>query len=61
MTGAEILRTFNCGVGMLLVLAREDVDPLTEFLRTQRETLFRVGRIEAGEQLARVVNAQILR
>ena len=60
VTEAEMLRTFNCGIGMLLVVAPHDAAPLTEFLRAQGETVFQVGRIEAGEQAERVVYEHVL-
>ncbi len=55
VTEAEMLRTFNCGVGMLLVIAAADAAAITEFLYAQGETVFRVGRIAAGEPVAGVV------
>ena len=60
VTEAEMLRTFNCGIGMLLVVAPHDAAPVTEFLRAQGETVFQVGRIEAGEQAERVVYEHVL-
>ncbi|MDB5714082.1 MAG: phosphoribosylaminoimidazole synthetase [Sphingomonadales bacterium] len=44
----ELARTFNCGVGMALIVAAEDVDGVIESLNEAGETAFRIGRIEAG-------------
>ena len=44
---AEMLRTFNCGVGMVAVVAPETADSVTEILATEGETVFRLGRVEA--------------
>ena len=43
---AEMLRTFNCGVGMVVVVAQEDADSVTEVLTRQGETVVRLGFIE---------------
>ena len=43
---AEMLRTFNCGVGMALVVAPEAVDAVVEALG--RETVIRLGAVEPG-------------
>ena len=47
---AEMARTFNCGVGMVLVVEESNVDALTAELAAGGETVFRIGRIEAGEK-----------
>ena len=44
---AEMLRTFNCGVGMALVVAPEAVDAVTAAL--EGETTIRLGGVERGE------------
>ena len=44
---AEMLRVFNCGLGMVLVVA--DPDAATTLLTARGETVFRVGSIKAGE------------
>ena len=43
---AEMLRTFNCGVGMALVAAPEAVDGLADALGS--ETVVRLGAVEPG-------------
>ena len=47
---AEMARTFNCGVGMVLAVAPDQVDAVTLELEAAGETVLRIGRIEAGER-----------
>jgi phosphoribosylformylglycinamidine cyclo-ligase len=44
----EMARTFNCGVGMALIIAEEDVRSVSEALEKTGETSFIIGRVEAG-------------
>jgi phosphoribosylformylglycinamidine cyclo-ligase len=44
----EMARTFNCGVGMVLAVAAEDVAVVTAELAEAGETVFTIGTIEAG-------------
>src|SRR5437868_10850854 len=46
----EFARTFNCGIGMVLLVAETDVKGVTEKLKQAGETIFEIGRIEAGER-----------
>jgi phosphoribosylformylglycinamidine cyclo-ligase len=46
---AEMLRTFNCGVGMVVCVAEEDAQRSLELLNAAGETAWRLGRIEAAE------------
>jgi phosphoribosylformylglycinamidine cyclo-ligase len=48
----EMLRVFNCGIGMALVV--RDADDAETVLREGGETVFRLGRIEAGSGKASV-------
>ncbi len=41
----EMLRVFNCGVGMVVIAAEKDADRLTRTLTTSGETVFRIGTI----------------
>ena len=54
---AEMHRVFNCGIGMVLIVAQEEADAATQFLEAQGETVHRIGRIEArqGEAAQTVV------
>ncbi len=47
VAAAEMLRVFNCGIGMAVVVA--DPDGAAELLRDQGESVARIGRIEAGD------------
>jgi phosphoribosylformylglycinamidine cyclo-ligase len=48
MEAAELARTFNCGIGMVLAVPAADADAITADLTTAGETVFTIGRIEAG-------------
>jgi phosphoribosylformylglycinamidine cyclo-ligase len=51
----EMLKTFNCGIGMIVCVAAEDAAAAAELLSRQGETVFNVGEIVAAEGPARVV------
>lgn len=41
----EMLRTFNCGIGMLAVVRREDAATVRQTLEQHGETVFQIGEI----------------
>lgn len=43
----EMYRTFNCGIGMVLVVSPEDADVIQKFLQQQGETVYQIGRIRS--------------
>jgi phosphoribosylformylglycinamidine cyclo-ligase len=45
----EMLNTFNCGMGMVLVAAAEDAPAVVENLEAQGEKVWLAGRIEKAE------------
>ena len=47
-----MLRVFNCGIGMALVVA--DPDAASELLRDHGESVARIGHITAGSGPARI-------
>ena len=52
---SEMLRTFNCGIGMVLLVAEESAGEISEALQLAGETVYRVGRVvaqtEHGQQV----------
>ena len=49
MSEPELLKTFNCGIGMILVVGEADADALTHILQAEGETVTRMGRIVEGQ------------
>ncbi len=45
----EMLRTFNCGVGMVLVTAPDEAERLTRALESAGETVVRLGQLSVRE------------
>ena len=48
---AEMLSTFNCGVGMCVVLSPRDADAAVALLQARGQQAFPIGRIEAAKGL----------
>lgn len=46
----EMARTFNCGIGMAVVVSEADAASVTQSLEQQGESVFRIGRIAAGKK-----------
>jgi phosphoribosylaminoimidazole synthetase len=44
----EMARTFNCGIGMAVVVRAEDAAHVTQAAEAAGETVFTIGRIESG-------------
>ena len=46
----EMYRTFNCGVGMLLITGADEADAIISALKQNNETAWSLGVIEAGDK-----------
>jgi len=45
----EMARTFNNGLGMILIVDPEKVDEVTQVIRASGEEVYKVGQVVAGE------------
>ncbi|MFS4437723.1 phosphoribosylformylglycinamidine cyclo-ligase [Paracoccaceae bacterium GXU_MW_L88] len=44
----EMLKTFNCGIGMILAVAPDRADAIAELLEAEGETVTRLGQLTSG-------------
>ncbi len=44
----EMARTFNCGIGMVVIVSADEAEAVTAALEAADETVFTIGRIETG-------------
>ena len=44
----EMARTFNCGIGMAVIVSRDEADRVSAKLESAGERVFEIGHIEAG-------------
>ena len=42
-------RTFNCGIGFVLVVSPADADRATQLLQQHGQTVYRIGKIDARQ------------
>ncbi len=50
MSEAELLRTFNCGAGMVVVVTPEEAAQVASLLEAEGETVVEIGRIERRDR-----------
>ena len=56
---SEMYRTFNCGVGMVIAVPKENVDNCLDLLHSMGETAWQIGHIELradGEESVKMIN-----
>jgi len=49
MSEPELLKTFNCGIGLMLVVAPDRAEAVAALLRDMGETVVTMGRIVPGD------------
>ena len=54
ITPEEMLRVFNCGIGMVVVVNASSSDAVVRHLKEQGETVYRLGELAPGHGPARV-------
>ncbi len=52
LSQAELLKTFNCGIGMIAVVAADRADAISDLLTGAGETVFRLGTVRPGQGVA---------
>ena len=46
----EMYSTFNMGVGMIVVVSKEEAAKVEEFLKERNEKIYRLGRVKKGDE-----------
>jgi phosphoribosylformylglycinamidine cyclo-ligase len=54
---AEMARTFNCGIGMVAIVAPGEADAVQNGLEEAGETVYRIGEVIAGPRGCTVTGA----
>ncbi|OOY09346.1 phosphoribosylformylglycinamidine cyclo-ligase [Thioclava sp. F36-7] len=52
MEERELLKTFNCGIGMIIVVAADKADEIATLLAGEGESVTRIGTVTANEGIA---------
>ncbi|MEQ1637942.1 MAG: phosphoribosylformylglycinamidine cyclo-ligase [Methylococcales bacterium] len=55
ISDADMLTTFNCGIGMVVCVAKEQVDQTLVILKAEGENAFIIGEITAGAGKPKVI------
>jgi phosphoribosylformylglycinamidine cyclo-ligase len=51
----EMYRTFNMGVGMVIVTSRSDADAVKSHLKQRDEQVFEIGRVVEGQRFVKLI------
>jgi len=52
---AEMYRTFNMGVGMVIITSRSDADAVKSHLKQRDEQVFEIGRVVEGQRFVNLI------
>ena len=50
----EMFRTFNCGIGMVLIVAADEVDSICKHLNDNDEVFYKIGRVVRSEHNVKI-------
>mgnify|MGYP001438709340 FL=1 len=50
ITDWEMYRVFNCGIGMVLIVSNEHIDPVLKILRNAGEVVWHIGTAKQGHE-----------
>jgi phosphoribosylformylglycinamidine cyclo-ligase len=50
ITPTEMARTFNCGIGMAVIVSADEIERVSNVLESAGERVFEIGRIESGRR-----------
>jgi phosphoribosylformylglycinamidine cyclo-ligase len=50
LAAEEMARTFNCGIGMAVIVSAEEAESVTQDLSSAGEMVFRIGEVVGGER-----------
>jgi phosphoribosylformylglycinamidine cyclo-ligase len=50
VSDSEMYRTFNMGIGMVIVCAASDAESVAQHLREQGETVYTIGKVVSGDR-----------
>ena len=59
VSDAEMLRTFNCGIGMIICLPADAAETAVSLLEAEGETVYRIGEITTCDCQAPCVTASV--
>lgn len=50
----EMYRTFNCGIGMILIVDKNDVDEISKHLKDNGEEFYQIGKVVKGNHEVKI-------
>lgn len=58
LSDSELLRTFNCGIGMIVCVANSDLEATQQIIQSQGLSCYHIGEIRRAENSEPIVNYQ---